>query len=243
VVAQELVHSMNKMIGRKGYFAIKVDLTKAYDMLRWDFITNTLQEVGIPDDMLNVIMHGVTSVKTNVKWHGARAAYFNPQRGIRQGDPISPYIFVICMDKLSHMISHLVNEGKWKGIKVGRTCPTLSHLMFADDLLLFGQATEDQMNCVKHILEKFCVQSGQKVIQEKTSNMCWIEPGLKVVDMDIDIPSSLIKARVVDLLGFRNVELRIDSQVVVNMLVGSTHCCPTGWSLCQKIHRLLQLEW
>lgn len=73
MVAQELVHSMNKMTGRKGYFAIKVDLTKAYDMLRWDFISNILQEVGIPDDMF-----GVTSVKTNVKWHGAKAGYFRP---------------------------------------------------------------------------------------------------------------------------------------------------------------------
>jgi ribulose 1,5-bisphosphate carboxylase large subunit-like protein len=128
IVAQEVVHSMHKVRGKKGYFAIKVDLAKAYDMLRWDFIHNILKEVGLPMGMVDIIMQGVTSVKTNVNWHGARSAYFQPHRGIRQGDPMSPYIFVICMDKLSHLISNAVNQGKWKGIRAGRTGPSVSHV-------------------------------------------------------------------------------------------------------------------
>jgi hypothetical protein len=78
-------------------------LAKAYDMLRWDFIHKTLQEVGFPASLIDIIMHGITTVKTNVNWHDVRSEYFAPYRGIRQGDPISPYIFVICMDKLSHL--------------------------------------------------------------------------------------------------------------------------------------------
>jgi hypothetical protein len=119
--------------------------------------------------MINLIMHAVTSVETNVKWNGARAEYFRPQRGIRQGDPISPYLFVLCMDKLSHLILHAVNRGEWKGIKAGRHGPTVSHLMFADDLLLFGEAQEGQMQCVIDVLNTFCGLSGQEVSQEKTS--------------------------------------------------------------------------
>jgi hypothetical protein len=61
---------MNKMTGTVGYFAIKVDLSKAYDMMRWDFVEYMLREVGLPNLMINVIMQGVTSVKTNVKWNG-----------------------------------------------------------------------------------------------------------------------------------------------------------------------------
>jgi hypothetical protein len=169
VVAQEVVHSMQRVSGARGYFAIKVDLAKAYDMLRWDFIHSTLQEIGLPLNMVRVIMQGISSVKTNVNWHGSRAPYFSPNRGIRQGDPMSPYIFVICMDKLSHLISQSVNKGEWKGIKAGRSGPTISHLMFADDLLLFGEANGDQMNCVMRVLNEFCNISGQKVSIEKTS--------------------------------------------------------------------------
>ncbi|WJX12193.1 hypothetical protein P8452_02716 [Trifolium repens] len=101
VVAQELVHNMNKMTGKKGYFAIKVDLAKAYDMI-----------------------------------HGT--------------------LFTI----------HLK---RWQGIKAGREGPIISHLMFGDDLLLFGQALDEQMQCVMSTLESFCSLSGQKVSQEKTS--------------------------------------------------------------------------
>ncbi|MCH80961.1 hypothetical protein A2U01_0001739, partial [Trifolium medium] len=146
IVAKEMVHSMHKMKGRKGAFAIKVDLSKAYDKLSWEFIWRVLCEINLPSNLVNIIMHSVTSVETNVKWNGARSEYFRPQRGIRQGDPISPYLFVLCMDKLSHLILHEVNRGKWCGIKAGRNGPMVSHLMFADDLLLFGEANELQMH-------------------------------------------------------------------------------------------------
>ncbi|MCH83160.1 hypothetical protein A2U01_0003975, partial [Trifolium medium] len=116
---------------------------------------------GLPHPMINVIMKGVTSVQTIVKWNGICADYFRPTRGIRQGDPISPYLFVMGMDKLSHLICHAVNQGEWKPIKVGRNGPVISHLMFADDLLLFGQAKVLQMQCVMRILDEFCTLSGQ----------------------------------------------------------------------------------
>ncbi|MCH86827.1 RNA-directed DNA polymerase (Reverse transcriptase) [Trifolium medium] len=73
------------------------------------------------------------------------------------------------MDKLSHLILHAVEEGKWNGIKAGRNGPVVSHLMFADDLLLFGEANEKQMHCVIDTLNQFCGMSGQEVSRDKTS--------------------------------------------------------------------------
>jgi hypothetical protein len=86
-----------------------VDLSKGYGKLNWEFIWHILKEIQLPDSMINVIMHPVTSAETNVKWNGARGSYFLPQRGIRQGHRISPYLFVMCIDKLSHLISQVVN--------------------------------------------------------------------------------------------------------------------------------------
>lgn len=114
-------------------------------------------------------MHAVTSVETNVNWNGARCEYFRPQRGIRQGYPISPYLFVLCMDKLSHLIEHEVKSKNWRIFQMGKQGPVISHLMFSDDLLLFGEAMETLMNCVMKTLQTFCSMSGQEVSNEKTS--------------------------------------------------------------------------
>ncbi|GAU34270.1 hypothetical protein TSUD_321160 [Trifolium subterraneum] len=171
VAAKEMAHTMNYMKGRNGAFAVKVDLSKAYDKLSWEFIWKVLVEIKFSEPLINIIMHSISSVMTNVKWNDTRTDFFRPQRGIRQGDPISPYLFVLCMDKLSHIILQAVEEGKWRGIKAGRNGPMISHLMFADDLLLFGSASVDQMRCVVDSLNLFCSMSGQEVSQDKTSVM------------------------------------------------------------------------
>ncbi|PNX94786.1 ribonuclease H [Trifolium pratense] len=119
--------------------------------------------------MINVIMNCVTSVKSNVLWNGNRSSFFSPQCGIRQGDPMSPYLFVLCMDKLSHLITEAIEDGKWKLMRAGRNGPLISHLMFADDLLLFGQAVEENMKVIMEVLNKFCSMSGQRVNYDKSS--------------------------------------------------------------------------
>lgn len=67
------------------------------------------------------------------------------KKGLRQGDPISPYIFVLCMDKLFHMIMDAFEYRRWDTMRPGRKGPLISHLMFSNDLLLFGRATCKQM--------------------------------------------------------------------------------------------------
>ncbi|GAU46050.1 hypothetical protein TSUD_191210 [Trifolium subterraneum] len=169
VIAQEMLHSMTKMKSKAGFFVIKVDFSKAFDRLNWEFIHRVLIEVKIPDEMIRVIMNCVTSVKSNVLWNGSRSDFFYPKCGVRQGDPMSPYLFVLCMDKLSHLIVEATNNEKWKPMRAGKTGPLISHLMFADDLLLFGQAVEENMIVVMDVLNKFCLMSGQQVNYDKSS--------------------------------------------------------------------------
>lgn len=119
--------------------------------------------------MLNLIMHAVSSVEANMNLNDGRNSFFLPQRGIRQGDPISPYLFVLYMDKLSHFIEQEVRSKNWKAIKLGRQDAITLLLMFVDDLLLFGKATEKQMKCVIDTVNLFYNMSGQEVSHTKTS--------------------------------------------------------------------------
>lgn len=160
---------MSRMHGRKGSLSIKIDLEKAYDRLSWNFIRNVLDEIGLPQKLINLIMECITSPAFSVLWNGEVSGDFHPSRGIRQGAPLAPYIFVLCMEKLSHMIVDSVHDRAWIPIKAGRSGPVISHLIFADDLLLFAEASVSQMTHVLQVLDVFCSSSGHQINKQKTS--------------------------------------------------------------------------
>lgn len=91
------------------------------------------------------IMYCVAIVRTNLTWNGSRYNYFSPKCGIFQGDPMPPYLFVLCIDKLSHIIFEEVDNARWIPMKVDRNRSNISHLMFAYDLILFGKANHTSM--------------------------------------------------------------------------------------------------
>jgi len=163
-------HSLYEGRGRKaGGVAIQVDLEKAFDRLRWDFIHDTLVDIGLPSSLIHVIMHCITTPTMHVLWNGRPTDAFNPSRVVRQGDPISPYIFVLCMERISQTICKLVDEGHWHAIKMSRRGPSLSHLFFADDLILFGTTDMEQIQLIKETLEAFCLCSDQKISHSKSN--------------------------------------------------------------------------
>lgn len=102
------------------------------------------------------------------KWNGTTSEYLQPSRGICQGEPTSPYLFALCLDKLSYLISYVVDEGEWKAFKFRRQSHVVSYLIFADDLLLFGEATTNHMKCLINIIYQFYNTFGQQVNHKKT---------------------------------------------------------------------------
>jgi len=155
VVAQEMVHAMARMKGNKMFMSIKIDLEKAYDRLNWNFVENCLVECKFPPNIINIIHHCITSPSFKILWNGNKTEEFSPSRGIRQGDPLSPYLFVICMERLSHIIANQVEANYWKPMRAGKSGPLISHLLFADDLLLFAEASIEQAHCIMHCLNLF----------------------------------------------------------------------------------------
>ncbi|XP_050207419.1 uncharacterized protein LOC126656837 [Mercurialis annua] len=141
ILAQEIVHSMRKKKGQKGLMAIKIDLEKAYDKLSWDFINDTLHDIGIPGYLSNVVKQCISSPSMSIIWNGNTTKSFSPSCGIRQGDPISPYLFVLCIERLAHLINHACNS---------------------------NEASLDQVDVINCVLNCFCSASGQRVNKEKT---------------------------------------------------------------------------
>ncbi|KAL4321960.1 hypothetical protein AHAS_Ahas14G0162700 [Arachis hypogaea] len=140
IVAQEVLHFMKKTKSKKGVLAFKIDLEKAYDR----------------------------SSSLSLMWNGNRLDDFQPNRGLRQGDPMSPYLFVICMERLSCLIARQMEVGRWKSVTVSRGGPVISHLLFADDLILFCKAKKSQVLHVLDTMATFCRASGMKVNFDKS---------------------------------------------------------------------------
>ncbi|XP_061355974.1 uncharacterized protein LOC133300445 [Gastrolobium bilobum] len=168
LIPKEIVHSMKRKKGEIGLMAIKIDLEKAYGRLNWDFVYDTLAYIGFPTNAADIIKSCISTSSMNLLWNGRTTMDFNPTRGIRQGDPLSPYLFVLCIERLSHLIQTAMGAKAWKPIRLKKNGPWLSHLFFADGIFLFMDASLKQAVVVNQVLRVFCDASGQNVSQEKT---------------------------------------------------------------------------
>jgi ribonuclease HI len=168
IIAQELIHTIQKKKGRLGHFILKIDLEKAYDRIEWSFIREVLILFKFPMSLVQLILECISSSSCAILYNGGQMDFFQPTRGIRQGDPLSPYIFILCMEYLSLKIFEACNSKTWKPIKASRRGPAFSHLFFADDLLLCAEASTSCCLTISRVLEDFCCVSGQKINLSKS---------------------------------------------------------------------------
>jgi len=172
LLAYEMTHYLrNKRTGKEGCAAIKLDMSKAYDRVEWKFLEKMMRKLGFAHRWIEMVMKCVTSVRYRIKVNGVYTEPFRPHRGLRQGDPLSPYLFILCAEGLSSLIKRAEEKGNIIGIRICWGAPAVSHLFFADDTLMLIKASASHAECLQQILSLYEDVSGQMVNKEKTSIM------------------------------------------------------------------------
>ncbi|KAL8116353.1 hypothetical protein AgCh_022742 [Apium graveolens] len=170
MVAYEMNHYLKrKRRGRGGCMAIKMDMSKAYDRIEWEYLREVLSKLGFHDWWVKLILQCVTSVSYSVTHGNSEMGPIIPSRGLRQGDPLSPYLFILCAEGLSALINRRESQGLIHGIKICRQAPSISHLLFADDSYLFCTASDNEAMGMADLLQTYEEASSQRVNVSKSS--------------------------------------------------------------------------
>uniref|UniRef100_A0A803QCJ3 Reverse transcriptase domain-containing protein n=1 Tax=Cannabis sativa TaxID=3483 RepID=A0A803QCJ3_CANSA len=169
-IAQEVVHAINhRKQGKLGWVGLKLDMEKAFDRVEWDFLLAILRKFNFPAKFINLIHQCISSVTIRFNINGQISDPILPSRGIRQGDPLSPYLFLLCSEGLTPALRLQEQRGSFRGISIARTAPAIFHLLFADDTLLFTIASPSSCDALKEALTIYNLATGQRVNYAKSS--------------------------------------------------------------------------
>ena len=136
ILVHEILHSIRS--GKLSGMLVKLDIAKAYDKLNWQFIRKVLKAFGFSQNWVNWIMQLVSSTFFSIMINGVSPGIIKPSRGIHQGDPLSPFLFILMVKGLGRYISALVKDNSIKGICGSNIKADHSHHKFVDDTMLMG---------------------------------------------------------------------------------------------------------
>ncbi|XP_021971650.1 uncharacterized protein LOC110866811 [Helianthus annuus] len=158
----------------------KVDFEKAYDSINWKFLFHLMDLMGFPEKWICWIKGCLVSGMGSVLVNGSPTAEFKYKRGLRQGDPLSPFLFIIAMEVINLFMNRVVNLGLFKGFELPNGGPNLSHLCYADDVLFIGSWSEQNVVILSRLLRWIYLVTGLKVNYSKCKLF-----GIGVDDMEI----------------------------------------------------------
>ena len=145
----------------------------SFQRVEWNYLQGVLQQMGFTQGWIKSVMRCVSSVRYSVRVNGELTESFTPSRGLRQGDPISPYLFLLCAEGLSCLLKKEEQAGRLKGVRNGISGPAISHLLFADDTVFFTRADEKGVNSLKYVLQIYSQTSGQRINLQKSYLFFW----------------------------------------------------------------------
>eukprot|EP00253_Pinus_taeda_P029767 PITA_29767 len=165
ILTREIIHSLKQ--SKQPGMLLKIDLSKAFDSISWDYLQKILKAFGFSPSWVRWISNLISSSFFSILINSIPSPTFRPSRGIRQGDPLSPFLFVILAEGLGRSIKSAILSRKLKGIAFHQT-PAISHQQFVDDNMLFGHPSAQEARSFNSILEDFSLASGALINKVKS---------------------------------------------------------------------------
>ena len=166
ILAHEVIHSLKT--SRTPCMLIKLDLSKAFDRASWQYLRAVLESFGFDQCWVNWILNLTSSTFFSILVYGIPSKPFSPSRGIRQGDPLSPFFFVLMAEGLGRYIKAVVTDGFLKGLPLNNIQPAPSHSQFVDDTLLLNSPIVWEASQLNSILSDFTEASSMSLNLDKS---------------------------------------------------------------------------
>lgn len=161
---------------KKRFMFFKADFEKAFDSLNWTFLFNIMAQMGFSVKWRDWIQSCLQSTHGSVLVNGSPTLEFKIMRGLRQGDPLSPFLFILAIESLHIALLEAKSKSIFHGIEVGNDKIHVSHLLFADDALIMGEWSLENAKNRSHILSCFHLASGLKVNSQRANNLGLVNP-------------------------------------------------------------------
>ncbi|XP_028556243.1 uncharacterized protein LOC110114731 [Dendrobium catenatum] len=165
LLALEICNKFRISKNKKGLMAIKLDMAQAFDSMCWKTLENVLHWFGFPGSFSNLILECVTGVRFSILLNGKGTRWIEAKSGFRQGYPMSPYLFIMFSQLLSSLIQQ---RGLQICIQTSNRAPRITHLLYANDVLLFGKASDSQLRVMMNLIKEYCGWTGKGVNQSKS---------------------------------------------------------------------------
>ncbi|CAN1844985.1 Transposon TX1 uncharacterized 149 kDa protein [Linum perenne] len=172
MIAFETLHTMKlRRSAKEAEMAVKIDISKAYDRVEWPYLEAVMRKMRFGERWVRWMMMCVRSVSYHVVVNDNQVGPITPTRGLRQGCPLSPFLFILCAEGLSALLKDAARKGEIHGVAVRHRAPKVNHLLFADDSFFFVKAEIAEARKLKTILATYAAASGQLINYQKSGIM------------------------------------------------------------------------
>jgi mannosylglycoprotein endo-beta-mannosidase len=161
-LTQEMTQNLHTNT-RGGNVILNIDMEKAFDRLEWNFIYKVLTSFGFSNTWINLIKNCIEVIPISIIINGSSSSFFNSSRGLRQGDPMSPYLFILAEEVLSRGITNLLDQNKINPYFVTKSIKGISHSLYADDIIIFTNGNSKSLSNLMNFLLDYQQMSGQKI--------------------------------------------------------------------------------